>query len=205
MPLSELRLAPTQTMPGDVLEFLHEAERRIEQLQQHSPAHAFVPSDHAGAYRMLQALTDSALARGTQFCEWGSGLGVVTCLAAMAGFEACGIEIESELVDAARRLAEDFDIAAQFVCGSFIPPGGERHLGEASDFAWLTPRADDLSGELGVSPDEVDVVYAYPWPDEEDAVSALFERYASPEALLLTYHGGEEFRLRRKMGRNRKY
>ena len=52
-----------------------------------------------------------------------------------------------------------------------------------------------------LDPDEVDAVYVYPWPDEERAVSDIFERYAAPGAVLLTYHGGEEFRLRRKTSR----
>src|SRR5262245_50345847 len=90
-----------------------------------STAHRFVPSDHLCAFGALQALAESALAPGGRFCEWGSGFGVVTCLAAMIGFDACGIEIEPELVDAARRLAEDFELSAEFVCGSFIPRGGE--------------------------------------------------------------------------------
>ena len=52
--------------------------------------------------------------------------------------------------------------------------------------------------ELGLAPDEYGVVFAYPWPDEEWAVQVLFEHCASPEALLMTYHGLGRPRLRKK-------
>lgn len=205
MPLVDVALkSRPAAMPATVCDFLREAERRIEQFQQNSSAHGFVSSDYVRAFGALQALAESALATGDRFCEWGSGFGVVTCLAAMIGFNACGIEIEAEIVDGARRLAEDFEIAAEFVCGSFIPRGGERLVGDEANYSWLTARADDLSGELGIGPDEFDVVYVYPWPDEERTVGAIFERYAAAGALLLTYHGGDEFRLRRKTARRRR-
>src|SRR5262249_40316762 len=146
-------------MPAPVRAFLREADRRIERFQQTSSVHAFVPSDHVRAFAVLQTLAESALAPGGRFCEWGSGYGVVTCLAAMIGFDAFGIEIAGELVDAARTLAEDFELSAEFVCGSFIPRGGEKYVGDEGNYSWLTARGDDLSGELGVGPDEFDVVY----------------------------------------------
>ena len=47
-------------------------------------------------------------------------------------------------------------------------------------------------------PDDFDVIFAYPWPGEEDVIMQLFDRYAAVGALLLTYHGIEELRIRRK-------
>jgi hypothetical protein len=159
---------------------------------------AFVPSDFAGAYGVLAALAESNLAPGTRFCEWGSGYGVVTCLAAMAGFDACGIEIDADLVAAARELAADFDLPAEFVRDSFIPPGGEALADVAGSFSWLVTDAGSAGDELGLDADDFDVVYAYPWPDEEWVIDGLFRRYAAVGAVLVTYHGGEGFRARRK-------
>src|SRR6516225_2515786 len=115
MPLVDVELPVGElTVPRDVRAFLREAERRIERFQATGRSPGFVPSDYAGAYGVLTAVAAANLAPGSRFCEWGSGFGVVACLAAMAGFDACGIEIEAELVDAARRLADDFDLPVQF-------------------------------------------------------------------------------------------
>ena len=47
---------------------------------------------------------------------------------------------------------------------------------------------------------ELDVVFAYPWPGEEEAVVDLFEAFAADGTLLVTYHGLEDLRLQRKTG-----
>ena len=57
-------------------------------------------------------------------------------------------------------------------------------------------RASDDDLELG--PADFDVIFAYPWPDEMMLVDNLFERHASAGSLLVTFHGGDEFRLQRK-------
>jgi hypothetical protein len=199
MPLSALNLlVDASAVPGDVHLFLREAERRIERFQRQSHIHGFVPSDFRRSYCVLRALA-AHLARGSLLCEWGSGFGVIACLAAMLEFDVCGIEIESELVDAAQRLADDFGLPVQFVCGSFIPKGAERLV--SGDFAWLSTDGNSGHGELELAPDDFDVVFSYPWPDEETLTEKLFERYAAFGAVLVTYHGGEDFRLRRKTGR----
>ncbi|MDB5306239.1 MAG: class SAM-dependent methyltransferase [Gemmataceae bacterium] len=185
-------------IPPDVRRFLRQADERIEAFQVWSRVPAFVPSDFDGAYRLLRALADSPLARGPRFCEWGSGFGVVTCLAAMVGFDACGIEVAGELVDHACQLAADFDLEAEFVRGSFVPRGGEDRVCRTGEYAWFTTDADAAYDELGLDPDDMDVVFAYPWPDEEAVTGELFDRYAGPGAVLITYHGGDDFRLRRK-------
>ena len=57
------------------------------------------------------------------FVELGSGAGVVTILADLLGFDAYGIELDPWLVDAAARLAASVGSGAEFVAGSFVPPG----------------------------------------------------------------------------------
>ena len=46
--------------------------------------------------------------------EWGSGLGVIACLASCAGFDAVGIEIEPKLVEMSKDIAHDHKIDAEF-------------------------------------------------------------------------------------------
>src|SRR5262249_39540392 len=127
--------------------------------------------------------------------------GVVTCLAAMAGFQAWGFEAQGRLVRGARQLAADFDLPAEFTCGSFIPAGARRGLLVGREFAWLRTGGRCGHEALGIGLGEFDVVSAYPWPDEEGLVEELFEGHARPGALLMTYHGERGLWLRRKDGR----
>jgi hypothetical protein len=177
---------------------LQDAERRIEEVQRDSRFPAFVTTDFERAYGILRTLAEAYFLRGRLFCEWGSGLGVVACLAAMLDFDACGIEIEWELVDAARSLADDFGLPVRFVRGSFIPRGSAAMVNAGDRLAWLSTDIDGGLEELGLAPAAFDVIFAYPWPDEDELVGTLFEQHAAAGSVLLTYHGGEKFRLRRK-------
>jgi hypothetical protein len=97
----DLSLPPGNlALPGEVRTFLREAERRIEQFHREHHIPGFVPSDFARVYGALRALAAGDVAPGDRFCEWGSGFGVVACLAAILDFDTYGIEIESDLVDA---------------------------------------------------------------------------------------------------------
>ena len=197
MPLTELKLEVNEAaLPRDIGAFLCDADRRIEHFQTDSSLLAFVPSDFVRAYAILRSLSEN-LAPGRLFCEWGSGFGVVACLAAMLDFEAHGIEIEGELIDAARRLAADYELPVELVRGSFIPKGDKLSNG-GNSFAWLTTEESIAPDESDLDPDDFAVIFAYPWPDEDRATADLFERHAALGAILITYHGGDDFRVRRK-------
>ena len=199
MALTDLSIPHSdEGIPREARRLIRVAEKRIDDFQIWSRIPAFVPGNYEGAYRVLRALVDNPLIRGNRFCEWGSGFGVVTCLAAMLDYEACGIEIEAELVEEARRLADDYSLTTEFVVGSFVPPGGESRVYAGGEYAWMTTDSDYAYGELGLDPDDMDIIFAYPWPDEEAVTSELFDRYAGPGAVLITHHGGDDFRLRRK-------
>jgi hypothetical protein len=199
MSLIDLPSLPEEpTLPPHVRRFLHEAGRRTVQFCRERRLPAFVPSDFAGAYLALRSLEASGLLAGRWFCEWGSGLGVTACLAALLEFDAWGIEIEGELVDAARQLAADFDLPVEFVCGSFIPKSGDAFAEAAADCAWLTGVAGGGHEELGLGPEEFDVIFAYPWPDEERLTAELFDQYGREGAVLMTFAEVGGLRLRQK-------
>ncbi len=207
MSLEEIEISNNDSfMPAEIVAFLHEADERVSQFLQASPRRAtgFVPSDFKTVFHALQTITDTNLASGTSFCEWGSGFGVVTLLASMLEFAACGIEIEQELVDESRRMADDFGLPGEFVQGSFIPPGAESCVDEAyaennAEYSWLITDAEDGYDELQLGPEDFDIVFSYPWPGEEYLITSLFEKYAAEGALLLTYNSLESVRLRRKL------
>ena len=143
----------------------------------------------------------SRLATGRRFIEWGSGLGVVACLAEWVGFDAVGIEIEPWLVNMAEALAAKNRNAARFTCGSFVPRGAEPRFDRLADIAWLSTDGTPAYDELELEPDDFDLIFAYPWPGEEQVIFDLFADYAAVGALLLTYHGQDGVRLQRKIKR----
>ena len=208
MPLLDIDISINgSVLPDDVVAFLREADLRVSQFVRNSPVRVtgFVPSDFVTVYHSLRAITEANLASGTSLCEWGSGFGVVASLAAMLEFKVCGIEIERSLVNASRRLADDFRLPVEFVHGSFVPSGAEADVEEAyaassTEYFWLVTDADDAYDELGLGPHDFDVVFAYPWPGEECLIEGLFEKYAAEEALLLTYTQYNSVRLQRKVG-----
>lgn len=195
----ELKLSD-QPLPPATVALIADARARIDELEDKSRAAmpAFVPSDFELAARALAAIRAADLSMGRQFLEWGSGIGTITCLAAQLGYDATGIEIEQPLVDIADRLAAAHDLDAQFHCGSFIPAGEDIELDTPDDFAWLTTDAPTAYDDLDLAPDDFDLIFAYPWPGEEQIIFDLFARHAATGALLLTYHGLEGIRLQRK-------
>ena len=64
--------------------------------------------------------------------------------------------------------------------------------------AWLQTGEASGYDELDLEPDDFDVIFAYPWPGDEELIDSLFEKFAATGALLLTYHGINEMRLQRK-------
>jgi hypothetical protein len=205
MRLTEIPLPVDQAgLPADVAAFLEEAERRIGEHTERlsSLVNGFVPSDFAAVYRSLRFIRDFHLACGNSFCEWGSGLGVVASLAAMLRFDAYGIEIDRQLFEASQQLAADFDLPTVFIHGSFVPPGSERILDRAftnQDGGLLLDTQTDRSYEdLGLDIRDFDIIFTYPWPNDEPLIARLFSTYASRGALLLTYHDSKPMRLRRK-------
>jgi hypothetical protein len=204
MRLVEVELAlSTNPVPDDVARLLADAQRRVERLEDTTRASipAFVPSDFELAYRALVQIRTSRLTTGRRFVEWGSGIGAVTCLAVLAGYDAYGIEIEPALVAIAEDLAFDHNIDTQFALGSFVPQGAEPHLDWTGGVTWLSTSGPDGYAELELDPDDFDMVFAYPWPGEEQVIFDMFADCAAVGTLLLTYHGQEGLQLNRKVKR----
>lgn len=193
---------PTLPLPERIVQLLNDADARIDEFQfehRDTPVAAFVPSDFVLAYQSLAAIASLNLAPGRRFVEWGSGVGVVTCLAASLGFDAVGIEIENSLVRVSRELADDHGIAAEFCAGSFVPHDEEDLFDLSGDFNWVRTDAPSAYEELELEPDDFDVVYCYPWPGEEALSEELFAECGATGALLLSFHGQDGMRLRRRM------
>jgi hypothetical protein len=188
-------------VPPDVAKLLAAGRESVEALENETSLPAFVPSDFQLVYRGLAAIAAARLSTGQRFVEWGSGLGVITCLASLTGFDAVGIEIEPPLVEMAQKLAMNHGVPVQFACGSFIPRRAMSRLDWSADIAWLSTDGPDAYAALELEVDDFDVVFAYPWPGEEQVIFDLFAESAAVGGLLLTYHGLEGLRLQRKVRR----
>ena len=172
---------------------------RFDRTVRASGFHPFVAADYGAVQEALLRVR----APGLQFLEWGSATGVITIMADLLGFEACGIELDGALVETARALAARHHSRARFVAGSFLPAG----------YRWRGPDGDPRKGTLGDGPsgylqlgrplEDFDVVFGYPWDGEAALMRDVMRRYGRPDALLLlhdasagvrTYRGERELR-----------
>jgi hypothetical protein len=185
--------------PTRVDRLLAEARLRIDAhlRQQRGHSNGFVASDFVRVHEALRQIAAQELASGPVFCEWGSGFGVVAMLASMLGFDACGIEAQSDLVVAAEELAFDFNCDVRFACGSFVGREDDDLTAVVAKSWWHDAEPSGYD-ELDLQPREIDVFYAYPWPGEEELFDALFVRHAAIGALLLTYHDATGVLVQRK-------
>jgi len=171
--------------------------RRFDREVRRVEFHPFVPADYERMLQLLLALR----APGLRFLEWGSATGVITIMADLLGFEAYGIELDPELVEIARGLAERFGSGARFAAGSFIPAGYEwkPRTGDAR----IGTIGQGVSGyaELGCALDDFDLVYAYPWDGEDPMMHDLLRARGRPGARLVLAGGAEGVRVYRGTAR----
>ncbi|MEE8467885.1 MAG: hypothetical protein V3T22_05490 [Planctomycetota bacterium] len=158
--------------------------------------HLFIPCDHHGVYETLRELRS----RAATFVEFGSGAGVVTIMADLLGFEAYGIEIEPWLVERSTEMAQQFGSGAVFAEGTFVPPAYQDEI-ELLSGDFLTPtNGAHAFEELGLELSDFDLVFAYPWPGDEDWLAELMRRHARADALLLTYDVCDGFQVTEAWG-----
>ena len=110
------------------------------------------------------------------------------------GFEAFGIEIEAELADRAARLADDLGLPLEILNTSYLPEGYEQSDGVGGEDLIVLEttsafgEANDLPATYpGLSAEEVDLFFVYPWPGQEQLMLSLFTALASEGAVLLMY------------------
>lgn len=154
---------------------------------------AYVSADYSQVLDSLRTMQG----RADTFLEWGSGLGVVTIMASRLGFSAYGIEISPQLVAHARQLADEFAPLAKFAESSFVP----------NEYRW-DPRMDDDGTRTDFeSPDgysefdmrlaDFDLVYAYPWPQEQRIFSDILRKHGRPGGILMTFDVREGMAVKR--------
>lgn len=187
-------------LPPEVRCWVGEAQRRIQAFQDRwdrPQIEQFVASDYELVYQTFDWIERTRLAPGRRFLEWGCGFAVVSCLAARIGWDVMGVEAEADLMAEARRTVAQWAQPVELVHGNFLPPGAEQtaddptlpSLGHAVASAYQTH---------GVELDDFSIVFAYPWPGEEDFLAGVFQRHAAPGAILVLFCGPYDIRLWRR-------
>lgn len=202
---------PTTALPLEVSRLIQESERRLQLFytnQRHRGFPRFLPSDSALVFTAMEYVTRHALAPGRVFCEWGSGFGTGTCLAALLGYEAYGIEIQPELAEISREMARQLDIPVEILCASYIPDGYESYSGvggadlvELETFYYPGVAIDQKPRYEGMDIDiaSIDLFFVYPWPDEQELMTKLFDAVAVDGAILIAYYSFKEICVYRKV------
>jgi hypothetical protein len=179
-------------LPRDLLaqlDALHEEGRTIfEQFERDVRSAAFHPFKPANYTAMVDELLPF-VGECRTFLEWGSATGVIAITADLLGFDACGIEIDADLVAVARDLARRHGSRARFAAGSLLPAGYE----------WRAPSGDPRLGtiepgepgyaELGMDLTDFDLVYGYPWSGESAMMYDIMQRCGANGARLLINSG----------------
>ena len=145
--------------------------------------HPFVAADYDVVLHQLLGLRRP----GASFLECGCGTGVITIMADLLGFDACGIEIDADLVAIARRLADKYESKARFALGSFLPTGYTYRDSRGDTRLGTLTHGDSGFPQLGRSLEDFQIVFAYPWEGEAAVLRDLMKRHGSGDARLLLY------------------
>jgi hypothetical protein len=145
--------------------------------------HPFIAADYDVVLQQLLPLRRA----GASFLECGCATGVITIIADLLGFDACGIESDADLVATARRLADKYESAARFAIGSFLPTGYEYHDATGDSRLGTLTLGDSGFPQLARSLDDFDIVFAYPWDGESAVLEDLMQRHGRSGARLLLY------------------
>ncbi|WP_153555447.1 class I SAM-dependent methyltransferase [Roseimaritima sediminicola] len=190
----------SRTLSDPAAHLIDRAFERIEalMLRNASVTEQFVTCDFELLDKTLGWLQEENLLAGNRFCEWGSGIGAGTMLAALRGLEAVGIEIDSALVQESDELAAELTIPARFVAGSFLPSELDDMVHWESELENVVTQTGNAYDELDLEVTDFDLFFAFPWPGEQPFFEAVLEAVAANGSLLLTFHGREGMTLVRK-------
>jgi hypothetical protein len=135
-------------------------------------------------------------------------------MAALLGYEAYGLEIDTELVRLSRAIARRLRIPVEILCTSLFPEGYEAYAG-VDGVALVTPaasRSAPNANDAGRRPlryegmaidiAAIGVFFAYPWPEEQELMQQLFDAVAREGAILVVYHTDTDIRVFRKLKDN---
>ena len=201
--LKRIELAPDvleRNVPAEIQSRIEDVRLRIQTFQDRwdrPQIEQFVAADYYHVWQVLTWIKDTQLLIGKRFLEWGSGFAVVSAMADLLGFDTIAIEAEADLLDQGRNTAQDWNSSIELVRGNFLPPGAEL-LADDPTLPSLGHQVSAAYESIAMDLDDFSIVYAYPWPGEDDFHEAVFDRYAAVGALLVLFCGPNDIRVWRK-------
>ena len=210
MALEDLRIEVSdRRVPPEIQRIIDASDKRIDSLfasGENKRVPKYIPSDPVAFYGALDFLTRSDLPLGRVFCEWGSGMGVASCIAAELGYDSYGLEIDPSMAKAARDMIEDLALDVTILETSYVPVGFESYSGIGGEYLITDGSPTSLIYE-GMDQEiaDIDVFFVYPWPMEQEFMQELFDRIAVEGAILISYHKDGEVLALRKSGEDELY
>ena len=190
----------TTPIPVELAVQISSARNEIEAFQDRwdrPQIEQFVAADYPLVYQCLKWTLQHQPLVGQRFLEWGSGFSIVSAIAAKLGLTAFGIEAEPDLLAMGRKTIQTWNVSGELVEGNFLPPGAAQ-LADDPMLPSLHHDPSDGYKKLGLELDDFALVYAYPWPGEDDFHEFVFDRYAATGELLMLFCGPNDVRLWRK-------
>ncbi len=187
-------------VPIEIRHWISDARTRIETFQDRwdrRPIEQFVAADYELVYQALRWTLETQSLIGRRFLEWGCGFATMTALAATLNLDAIGIESEPTLFAQGQKTLAEWGVQAELVQGNFLPVAADS-LADDPTLPSLGHERSDAYRSLGLEIDDFAIVYAYPWPGEDDFLEAVFTQYAAPGAYLLLFCGPNDVRLLRR-------
>jgi len=190
-------------LPSDIEQRVATSLRRIEAFQDRwdrPQIEQFVAADFRHVYQALTWIKKTQSLIGNRFLEWGCGFAVVASIASQLGFDVIGIESERDLLREGELTVQQWNVPVELIHGNFLPHGAES-LAEDPGLPSLGHAVPSAYEMLGLDLDDFAVVYAYPWPGEDDFHESVFDHFAAAGAMLLLFCGPNDIRLWRKQQR----
>jgi hypothetical protein len=207
MAIEEIEVeVPEVVLPDAVARLIATCSRGWERFfaDNDDQAPRFVPSVPEIVFAALKEVTAQHLPPNRVFCEWGSGFATATCMAALLGYKAYGLEIEAELVSLSRAIARRLRIPVEIICTSMFPKGygsysgvGGAELVKPESFSH--PNRSPLRYDgMDIDIADIGLFFAYPWPEERELMQELFDAVAAADAILVAYYTDKKVGVFRK-------
>jgi hypothetical protein len=166
-------------------------------LRDHRDTTGFVPMYVEGLLEYMETILKSGVKKDTISLELGCGAGTWTLFASSLGFPSYGIDINPELVGAAKHIRDiakregliDQYVPCEFAIGNFFT---DQYLFEQREFlmseanyreAWK--KQGNPYKELGIDIKDAGIIYTWPWPKEIKIAGDFLSREVADSAIVV--------------------